>query len=394
MRKRILLVVLVLLMGIVPTSAQDVSNPLLDLLARVPDTAAARQYLTYADYQAIFASYPGATRPTSYQSFADLTGDSSTEGRAVMGSLMSIGSGPQLFQNGLRSGDAIATTMGFDLFSIDRAIDFGNPPATVTMIEGDFDPDAVIAAHEARGFVASEINGLTLLCGAAGCDAGMDANLKGVDPANIFGGKLGRSQPTLVGDNLIASSASIDAIDATASTISGDSANLADQPDYRAAAEAISAQGTLMQAYFIAPDAIVPAPDAPASAASLPPYTLIAIADTATGDQEQALVALVYADQASAEAAAALFPDLLTTAQSLRTRQAWGDLLDGRGMTSIEANVFTPSVDRAVLVLTLSAPLISADAQTSSSTPTIDRIYGVLANAYFARDLSWLATTP
>ena len=37
MRKRILLLTLILIVGIVPTNAQDQSSPLLDLLARVPD---------------------------------------------------------------------------------------------------------------------------------------------------------------------------------------------------------------------------------------------------------------------------------------------------------------------------------------------------------------------
>ncbi len=413
MRKRILLLALILIVGIVPTSAQDQSNPLLDLLARVPDAPAAHEYLSYADYQAIFASYPGATRPTSYQSFADLTANNgSADGRAVMGALMSITSGPQLFQNVLR-GDAVATTMGFDLFSVDRGVEYGNPPASVTLIEGDFDADTVIAAHEARGFIVSETNGLPLLCGAAGCDAGMDVNLKDVNPANIFGGKFGRSQPTLVGDNLIASSASIDAINLTASAISGDSDSLADQPDFRAAAEAITANGTLTQAYLITPETIpqsvmdtvlFPSLTAKqrqdmiaqieASFVPMPPYTLVAIADAVNDGVESAMVALVYADPADADAAATLFPERLTTYQSYQTKQTLGDMFADRQVTSVDASVFTPSVDRAVMVLTITTPLVSPDQTDGPRTPISDPIFRLLTNAYFARDLGWLATTP
>ena len=413
MRKRILLLALILIVGIVPTSAQDQSNPLLDLLARVPDAPAAHEYLSYADYQAIFASYPGATRPTSYQDFTDLTADRDGASQAVMGALMSINSGPQLFQNLTSSGDEVAATMGFDLFNIDRALEYGNPPASVTLIEGDFDPAVVIAAHEARGFTASETNGLTLLCGADGCDQGLHVNRENVNQANIFGGQLGRSQPTLVGDHLIASSASIDAINLTASAISGDSDSLADQPDYRAAAEAITANGTLTQAYLITPETIpqsvmdtmlFPSLTAKqrqamiaqieASFVPMPPYTLVAIADTVNDGVESAMLALVYADPADADAAAALFPERLTTFQSQQTKQTWGDLFAAQQVASVEAQVFTPSVDRAVMVLTINTPLVSPDNTDGHRTPISDPIYRALINSYFQQDLGWLATTP
>ncbi len=214
-------------------------------------------------------------------------------------------------------------------------------------------------------------------------------NARNVDGSNIFDGSFGYAQPVLVNASTIASSQYVDALKLTASTISGASDSLAQQPDYRAAAEAITAHGAVTQAYFIAPEDISSATDgammSPLSMVSpdqpqpgtttdhalLPAYTLTAIADSATATEEQALVALVYLDSSDAAAAAALFPAHLTSYQSLVAFHRFGDLLDAQGVTSIESSVFTPSVDRSVMLLTLSAPLISADA-----AELIDRALG------------------
>ncbi len=406
MRKWAILIGLILIIGILPADAQDDTSSLIDMLARVPNTSAAHDNLSYVDYQALFAVVrPDAPVIHSWQDFDAANGTG--EGAPSINVLLNINGGPALFQYGFGERETIPTTMGFDLFGINRALEFGQPPNNVTLIEGDFDHNAVIAAHEARGYTVSETDGLTLLCGAEGCDAGNQISMTNIDRSNVFGGELGRSQPVLIGDGVIVSSPNLDEVEATASTLAGNSDSLADQPDDHAAAEAITASGVLTQAYFIAPINISTANESlmmstmsdaqiakvraqlEADFVPLPPYTLCAIADTATSTDEQAIVALVYETRSDAEDAAALFPDHLTRYQSLLTGQSMGDMLDDRGVTTIKASIFSASSNRTVLLLTLSAPLNGAEGGQSAQSSAI---YRLLINAYFARDLGWLAT--
>jgi len=414
MRKWFLLLMALLIVGIAPVFAQTSEpneSPLLTLLAHIPDNASAREYLSYIDYRALFAARPGAPQITSWTQFNTLLTANSKESAAVKAALYGVQSGPQFFATSLMQAGDMPSVAGFDVFAIERAVEFGNPPNKGDLLEGDFDAQAVINAHEKRGYTSSAQNGLTLLCPAAGCDSGTQLDMSNINNANPFGGNLGRSQPVLVGDRLVASSPSLDVVNAIADTAAGKSASLADQPDYRAAAEAISAGGTLIQTYFVQPTDIGAASSVlmnsrlsaaqikaltaqlQANFVPLPAYNLIALADTATATEQQALVALVYTTQANAEAAAALFPKRLQDYTSLVAQKSMSDLLAERGVTSMEASVYAASTDRYVVIVTLHAPLpsntIPADGTTLQASSLV---YSLLVRAYQSRDLGWLAT--
>jgi hypothetical protein len=398
--------------GTAPTFAQtnESEPPLLRLLAKIPDTAGARSYFSYVDYRALLASRPGVPEITSWEQFSTLMNSKSDANRLTMATLYGIQSGPSFFSQYLMLAGDMPKVVGFDDFTIERAVEFGNPPEQGDVLEGNFDAKAVTAAHETRDYVSRDSNGLILLCPAAGCDTGMRQNLIQRDEANPFGGNLGRSQPVLVGDRLVASSPSIDVVNAIAGAVADPSTSLADQPDYMAAAEAITANGTLIQSYFINPMDVGSAtgaiPIARMSEAQIkeiqerlqadfvpvPAYNLVVLADTATDNEQQALIALVYTTEDQAKAAAELFPKHLQDYTSLVAQKPMSDLLSDRGVTSVDTTVIAGK-DRSVLVITLHAPLPSnkiAEGETQLQASSL--VYSLLVRAYMQRDLGWLAT--
>jgi len=400
----------VLILGIAPVFAQTNDSPLLQMLARIPDTSDARQYLSYIDYRALLASRPGVPQITSSQQLSTLLDSKSNDARLTMAALYGIQSGPQFFAQYFSAASDSPAVVGFDLFTIERAAEFGVPPRLGDVLEGDFDAQAVQSAHEKRGYTTTDQNGLTLLCPSKGCDSGTQMDLAQRNLANLFGGELGRSQPVLVGDRLVASSADIEVVKAIAGAVADPSTSLADQPDYRTAAQAITANGTLIQTYFINPTDIGSASSALVNAnlsatqlkaltdqlqkdfVPVPAYNLVALADVATDTEQQALIALVYTTQDEAEAAANLFPDHLQNYTSLVTQQTFGDLLTKRGVTSVDTSVY-PGKDRSVLVVTLHAPLPSnAIPEDGSPLQASSLVYSLLVRAYMSRDLGWLAT--
>lgn len=408
MMKKLLLLTVLLLAVLTPAAAQPIDSPFLRMLARVPDTPAAYETFSYADYRALVAARPGAPSVTSWAEYAALNDDQQA---LFLSALQGLNSGPDAFARAFLQSGEMAAAVGFDLLNVERAAAYGNPPAGVTLLEGDFNADAVIAAHEARGYTASHAGDLMLLCGANGCENGLLANLSDRNPANPFGGELGRNQPVLVGQRLVASSPSSDALALVEATLAGKAASLSDQPDYRAAAEAITANGTLLQALFIRPADILPlssaGADNPALTARdrqtlldrlraafvpLPQYTLIAFADTLVGGEQVTIVALVYTNQADALATAALFPAQLEDAQSFLVKRPFRDVLTERGVTAAEAAVCNASTKRSVVTITLRSPLPAAVAAAGERPAALSRVYAMLARAYYARDLGWLAT--
>ena len=77
----------------------------------------------------------------------------------------------------------------------------------------------------------------------------------------------------------------------------------------------------------------------------------------------------------------------------MATQRSFREMLDERGVTSIETTV-EETEDRATLLLTLHAPLPGTDATDDQlGPPSIGLIYSLFVNAYLRRDLGWLATS-
>lgn len=187
---KIAVVILAALLAL-PAAAQDETNPLLDLLAFVPDTSEtwdAAPLVSYADYRAIETAR-GINTPTA-QDFAERTELS----RLWIAATNGIASGLPLnyLMAYLEGMEAIT---GFSWFDLDRALTFGQPPTMGKVLAGDFDAVRIGAAFAARDYSDDSTGELTLWCPPNGCDTGLEMNLRTRDPANPFGGELGRSEP-------------------------------------------------------------------------------------------------------------------------------------------------------------------------------------------------------
>ncbi|MEO8393709.1 MAG: hypothetical protein ABI700_12030, partial [Chloroflexota bacterium] len=258
MRIKLFLLAILLIIGIVPASAQD-SSPLLALLTHIPNTPFAHDGMTYADYRALLTARHGTPSVASVQDYDAVISAGGSDAALLTSALQAISSGPAFFTPILEHADTVPAVVGFDLFAIDRGIEYGEKPAMVTMLEGNFDVQAIVRAHQTQGYSAddSKGNGFTLLCGMNGCYPGKHADPNSVDPNNPFG-TLGLVQPVIASSGLVASSSALQNLSGIQAAIHGDFSNMSTDSDTRAAAEAISLNRTLLQAEFINPTKIRP----------------------------------------------------------------------------------------------------------------------------------------
>lgn len=412
------LVLLFCVIGTGTTLAQsDETPPLVDMLALIPDDAAVNENFSFVDYRAVTAAREGAATITSAEEFEALNADESLERDLFWAAYFGIRSGPSDFLSNLRVvAEGMLEVTGIDPFSIEQALTYGSPPGMVDVYAGEFNQAQIAALHSLRGFSQNTTEGgLTLWCGNEECD-GMQMNIADRNPANPFGGNLGRQQSLLVGDDVVASSASTARLEQMAAAIAGNSPTLADNPDFAAAAEAITQEGLLLQAWFIHP-AQIPALTESAMAQafgssltadelkalidqmtenylSMPPYNLLVFADTATESEQIALVALVYHRVEDAEAAAEVLPQRIENYASIRTQAPLPEMLDERGVTAVETEVYD-GAERAVVLVRLRAPLASSETIEDSDRLTASSmVFNLISNMLFQRDTGWLAISP
>ena len=92
MLRKVLSITLLLIMGMLPASAQD-TNPFMAMLARIPNTPAAQEYFSYIDYHAIFTERPNTPAITSWQQFSDATSTKDQGAAQLMAALLAVHSG-------------------------------------------------------------------------------------------------------------------------------------------------------------------------------------------------------------------------------------------------------------------------------------------------------------
>lgn len=350
--KRLLLSA-VFLFFVMPAAAQDSppANPLLDLMLYVPEDASTRSaFIYYQDFRAAEASREYLSRPANAEAF--LNGDIpliTATGRWY-GAPADV---PQSLVGLLQAEDpSFVEAMGFDFFAINRTLTFGNPPEQGVVWSGDFDTEAIAAAHSARGYSQTAIAGVPAWCGPMGCDSGMMIDMEQMGFPNLFSASLPRQVPFLVpDDSTLVSATALPILESAAeasagvSPISGSSASIVASSDYRVLAQAVADpavySGQLVSAIFlpaldvalpsISPDAIAALIDPNLSAeerqalrenldapwyladyGALPLYLNVVIADRQEGEMQVALIALAYDTVAAAEAGAAELAARLT----------------------------------------------------------------------------------
>ena len=118
------------------------------------------------------------------------------------------------------------------------------------------------------------------------------------------------------------------------------------------------------------------------------------LADGASDAEQIVRVGLVYEDPADAQQAVDVIAERLDTLPSPVTRTPLRQLLDDRGVTSVEKSV-VPSSDgtRSVALLEFRAPIASRPDPANGFLQGSSMVYDTLARMVSARDLLWLAPT-
>lgn len=387
---------------------------LLEDLARVPATAdVTGDLVSWLDHRAVEDARPGAAHPaTLAELLAGLDADDPAAER-WMAAFMGAASGSSDLMSGfLGAGAEWGRAVGFDPMAIDRQLAFGTPPANGLVLAGRFAPDEIGAALGAREFTSSAADGgFTLWCGPAGCENGLQTDFKGMEAADPFGGRLGRKQPLAVSPSTLLSSADIATVDGMIAASAGDAPSLAFDPDWSAAAGALAGEGTtLIQATFVPGSLLLIDPAAILSSdpsladlkawvaqlrdegfRAIPPATLLAIGDAATGTEQVVTLALTFPTLADAQTAAEVIPERLGQMRSLRVQKTWTELLADRGVTSVEGAATETPAGGGVATITLRAPLAGDEPDDTGRLVASSMLYRLFTQAVYARDTDFLA---
>ena len=394
-----------------PLADSGTAGALLEALARVPDTTAAREVpLSYLDQAALVAARPGAAQPASLAEAITALEADDPAAHLWMAALMGASSGDMDLLRHLPQATDWTETLGFDLLDVERHLTFGTMPSDGTVVMGDFDPQAITDAYAARGFTASQVGDGTLLCGAAGCEAGMDVDLAAAEPGLPFGAEIGRSEPLAVSTNAILDSADLTTLEAMMAASDGTSPSLAEDRAYRALAQATDPDVTLTQATFLPGGMLGLGPDiyrllglSPAEAADLiaqlgdtlepmPAAEAVAIIDGATTTEQVVTIALAFADEADAAVAADVMPRRLQDGLVPSFEAPLATLLDRRGVTSVSGSVVSAGAGTLpVARIEVRAPLPGAEPNPSTGAPEpSSALYRLFIDMVMRRDLLWL----
>lgn len=405
--RSLLLLVFVVLIGMAGIAQEaddaaktDAENPLLAMLARVPNTPGVREInaiVSYADYRA-FEMARGIDIPT-VNDFAERTETSALWIAATNG----LAAGFPV-QNVFAALDEMETTIGFSWFDVDRSINFGNPPAQGNVLQGSFDADKVATVYSARGYELVDYDGVGVWCSPEGCDQGMSTNLANRNPADPFGGQLGRTEPVAFDDTYLYNSASDEVMEQIIAAANDEdmSLSLAGIPDYRAAARALVSVGTVRQAMFLHPlifAGVSPLPDSDETVNSfedlpaLPLASLVVLGDTWQDDEQIALIGLVYNNVDDAATALDVVESRIAVATSLFRNIPFVELFEQREMTISEKIVVEDEeAGRVVGLLVIRYPMPTNEPQEDFPTYIASGLgFRLLIDALYQRDLSFLA---
>lgn len=403
---RQLIMIIMLVVVAIPITSQDdtTTHPLLELLSFVPDTTSNRTEIYYADMKVSAETAIGAPQETTRQAWESMVGYPRIWVGWIPYTLPAFSS--FMFQ----MLDDKGQSTGFEVEIIERTLTFGTPPAVGTILQGDFDHKAIIAAYTAGSHELQTQTGLTLLCSINGCDDGLTTNLDARNQANPFGGSLGRIEPILLLDRLILNSPDIEIVDMMIQAMGESMPTLADAGEYQAVVEVTADYGVIRQAALFSPESSLfitleelssfPIPTDEIDALKeqvnlLPPYQLAMIADTADIDNEtqSGVMVLVYNTETDATVAleaiqANLQADGLV---SLQIRAPYYDIMTERGDLAIEVVEHTRT-GHYLVVVSLQSSLIYMPELDQEEIPEYTGLqFKLFLNMVYAPDTLWLA---
>lgn len=399
-------------------ASDDAVPPILEMFSAIPANISftGGDFIGFSDFRA-GAAARGLTDYENWTDFAaDLDGDE-LNARLLLQSLPVTGfPGAQYLIIG---GPDMPQVMGFDFFDIDAVLTYGQPPEQVQVFMGEFDTDQIDAAVTANGYIREDLGDLPYWCSEEGCDAGQRSDLINRNPANFFGGDLGRRFPFVqLGDQLVASAAQR-RVEAAAAVYSDEGGSLADDPRFLTAVNAMYGAFTngdedeaplLREAYFIPADILTGGLDPLAfnrmtpeqiealkerletgDENPLPIYRLAVLTDFGSTSHQFAQIVLIYASEADAQAATEIIPQRLETMESLASGQPLLDRFADRDMELLAPLVYEDEVTgQYAAVLTFQYPAASDELEDGRVART-GLGYTLLVNMLMTRDLYWLA---
>ena len=411
---KILLALFILFTFALTTTAQDATgtpeapaaespepSPFLRALSMIPNTAevrASEPILSYADYRAAIESR-GLPVPESLGAFL-----ASDEPDIPLFPTLPQAGPNELLRNLVRGGPDFPITVGFDFFQIAQAVEFGLPPTAGKILIGDFDETIIRTVFALRGYTIERADESgTLLCPAAGCADGQRTNASGRNPANPFGGDLGRSEPVFVGENLLLNSPDDVLVESMIAAYQDSASSLADMPEFQALAHTLDAYPYLSAVTVfnpfpltsLDPRVMTQNPEAGEAllaeleAAPLAPYLVTALASAADAEHEYGLALLVFANAGAAEQAAAVIDNRLETMKSVRTQQTYADILTEIGTLEPAQVVTDDATGLSVVVVRVTGDLPS-NQQPDGTAERSHLPFQRLLQMVFMRDTNWL----
>ncbi|MEO1226015.1 MAG: hypothetical protein AAFX92_17485 [Pseudomonadota bacterium] len=245
----------------------------------------------------------------------------------------------------------------------------------------------LIAAKQAlmdSGYEARQLDAWSAL----GRGEDMAIDLEARDPANPFGGQLGRSARIASDGSVLLYAPAWGPVEAVAEW---NGATLADLPNVEVLLEMLDDQqwgdASLVQAMLwpvpwpafdptasvIAGDDVSELPDV-----GLPPWQLGILADLSTGERDYTLVGLVYPDRAAAEGLVRPLLDAWQGQRSSMTDETFAELTGGTAETYVVGD------SPAALVLAIESPIDEMDVALRNLA------HHALVTGYMMRDLSFL----
>jgi hypothetical protein len=370
--------------GLFSAPTKTSANPLLTLLAGIPQDpiSASKGEIYFMDAAAMEAAY-NITRPPNAEVFMNEEYAAWwVVGRETLGLL-----GETLFQM-----ETMPEMTGFSPLEIDQAIQFSAPPSQGLIFMGKFDADAIEDAFEKNlDFKPNDFNGTTLWCWIEGCENGMQIDPGNALRENPFGGRLGQRQPMIISSDLLMASPDLDLVLAHVSARKGKLSSLADDPAYHAAANAVSKDAYVLQAMIVNRTRLQ-------QMVNNPPYDLLVMADVVAKDEQITRLGLVYRDIDSPEMVASALLERLASRQSAQFKRRFAELLTARNVTSPRHFIYQEA-DRTVVVLefptrkaTLDelAQMVNIITYEGNATPP-GLVYRLFFQTFGMEDIGWLS---
>lgn len=391
MRKNgwIVLLTTALLVLAVPVNAQTATpepstNPLIKMLALIPDNADTRakiEGVSYADYQAL----------KTLQGIPAGKLDENTR-RMYFRALRRLAAGLDLSYFSAYV-DSSVRLVGFYWLDVNQGISVGSPPRIATLISGTFESAAIGEALKVRDFEQSTVDGITLWHRFEDAQVNVSAR----EPGDPFGGNLGLAARIVLLPGYIANSRYTDFAKQFIDTYNRKQRSLAEADDYRVLTSAITDpkiySGSLIQAQFMTSDAFAGAVPPKGSNidvstyGNLPPYRLAVLADRQEGDSQVNVIALFYPDADTAQKASV----------ELGKRIAGFDvshMYEQSNVTVDEPRVFTDRTGMAAAIVSIHYGLPPATTNSGNGlTPSAGMIYQRWINLWLARFFTPLSLT-